>query len=377
MYLRTEEGLGLGISQTELDRAVQRNRQYARALGWEHCYDRISRLLGFTTSTPDQRFLAEAVARWQITQNLPENGIIDRRTWGRMQTLLPPAVNAIQSASRPSASQRPIPTGKGMFITNLHSSEANPTQMAEKARQNGINWVAIQIISEEGNTVNLNRTVVNNNYEEMVLTRYIAELQRINPSIGIWLWGWVFPGHINQNVSTLINNARMIRALGVIADAEVHWKNRPDNARIFMDQLLAQAQSAQLSVGVTSYGAPWGHRTFPFTAFSRADFGVPQIYHPSLGACFPSRCVREWQAKGFSRVLPVSGFHIKTGDQVTFQTESQVINLLNNTPTPDNAISWWQWRIANRRINGDVRQREYWDLIRRYQIGVGIPLMSV
>jgi len=72
-------------------RAVRLNRQYARLLGWQSHFDRIVRLLGFTTCTPGEQEFAEAVARWQKSQNLVPDGVIGLDTWSRMRVAMAPS----------------------------------------------------------------------------------------------------------------------------------------------------------------------------------------------------------------------------------------------------------------------------------------------
>ncbi len=69
-----------------VDKAVKTNRYYARKLGWQAHYDRIMKILGFITYTPDERLFAEAVARWQQSQGMVADGIIGPTTWSRMKT---------------------------------------------------------------------------------------------------------------------------------------------------------------------------------------------------------------------------------------------------------------------------------------------------
>jgi Penicillin-insensitive murein endopeptidase len=84
MYVRMREGLGQVVAAINLDRAVSLNRYYARLLGWQTHMSDIRRILGFTTSTPDEETFAEAVACWQRRQGLPMDGIIQPATWSHM-----------------------------------------------------------------------------------------------------------------------------------------------------------------------------------------------------------------------------------------------------------------------------------------------------
>jgi hypothetical protein len=84
---------------TFLQRATRLNRRRARLLGWRLYIDRIVRLLGFATSTPNERIFAEAVARWQTKQGLPADGVIGPNTWARMRLALGLGTNGQSSGS--------------------------------------------------------------------------------------------------------------------------------------------------------------------------------------------------------------------------------------------------------------------------------------
>jgi hypothetical protein len=71
----------------DVDRAVKQNRIWGQRLGWHNYINSIVRLLGFTTYTPDDRTFAEGVARWQQNQGLPDDGVIEAKTWEKMRTI--------------------------------------------------------------------------------------------------------------------------------------------------------------------------------------------------------------------------------------------------------------------------------------------------
>jgi hypothetical protein len=84
--------------------AVQRNRHFARVLGWQPFYDRIARLLGFSAFTPAEEVFAAAVQRWQRAQGLSADGILGPSTWARMRPRLgSPPTRPAAPPTRPAA----------------------------------------------------------------------------------------------------------------------------------------------------------------------------------------------------------------------------------------------------------------------------------
>jgi peptidoglycan hydrolase-like protein with peptidoglycan-binding domain len=90
--MRRESNLAPEVSETppEIDeeRAIRLNRQDAESLGWGRSRPDISRLLGFTTSTPDEPSFARAVFDWQRRQGLAADGVVGPNTWARLQCSL-------------------------------------------------------------------------------------------------------------------------------------------------------------------------------------------------------------------------------------------------------------------------------------------------
>jgi len=250
-----------------------------------------------------------------------------------------------------------LPVGKGMWVGRLRGA-GTPEEMRQRIQQNNISWLSILIISSNGTRSN----------PSTVLQEYLSFFRaRLNTSqLGIWLWGWASPDNPDGFVAEMVEAARQTGAQGIIIDAEVAWKwngrrteqLRRTQATTLMDQLLPVAREAGLSVGVTSYGATWAHSNFPWAEFARADFGLPQIYDAqnSLDVeTYPRRSIEAWRSLGFRKIMPISNAFSKS--------RSQMQRLLQNTPVPDRAISWWVWRGAD-------ANPERWQAIREYQLPI-------
>jgi hypothetical protein len=256
------------------------------------------------------------------------------------------AEDAEQAAPAPR-----LPAGKGMWTGNL-AGAGTPAQMAARMRDNGVSWLAVHVLEIGGERRNPRRTL------ERYFTALRAELT--DPALGFWLWGWPPPGRHEVFVPAIVTAASEVGAQGVIIDVEAHWKWRAGNAArerlrreqatALMDRLLPAAHGAGLSVGFTSYGAPWFHRNFPWAQFTRADFSLPQIYdaeNTADVATFAPRCDREWRDMGFPAIMPISNAYNKTAAQMRL--------LLAATPVTDGAISWWWWHAASTARWGVIR----------------------
>ena len=156
MYVRTRETLGQAAVAAALDvpRAVRLNRQYAQRLGWQAHFDRIVRLLGFTTYTPGEQEFAEAVARWQRSRGLIVDGIIGSNTWSRMRTSL-----GIPETTQPTTPFPGVPTpAPGGTPSTLPAGPFGTLTLALPSRApftyrftpQDVNWTARFIMGEAG-----------------------------------------------------------------------------------------------------------------------------------------------------------------------------------------------------------------------------------
>lgn len=283
--------------------------------------------------------------------------LLDARGWLPLDTLVlrprigPAAFQAEDVEQAPPTPALRLPAGKGMWTGNL-AGAGTPAQMAERMRDNGLSWLAVHVLEIDGARRNPRRT----------LERYFNALRTdvTDASLGFWLWGWPRPGAHEAFVTAMVTAATEVGAQGVIIDVEAHWKwpagnaarerLRREQATALMDRLLSAAHDAGLSVGFTSYGAPWFHRRFPWAQFTGADFSLPQIYdaeNTADVATFAPRCDREWRDRGFRAIMPISNAYNKTAAQMRL--------LLAATPVTDGAISWWWWHGANTARWGVVR----------------------
>lgn len=101
-----------GSPAVRVDDAVRKNRFYAASLGWGARIFDVQQALGFKDVSPDERLLAESVARWQATRGLSVDGVIGPRTWRALKAVLQPS----------SAASSPAPAGKLMTAYDIRRS---------------------------------------------------------------------------------------------------------------------------------------------------------------------------------------------------------------------------------------------------------------
>ena len=266
--------------------------------------------------------VAIAVAAFQEGSQLAVDGMAGPVTRDALEAANEPE----QEPARPG-----LPEGKGMFVRDPgHTGE--PSDMIQTMQDNGIQWVCVQRIwqyeDKEANISNGARMV---EYAEAVHAA----------GFGFWLWGYPVPGKHDEFAQVILGAARECLAQGVMIDPEAPYKNTTGEGTKLMLALMPGCIEQQILLGVTSYGAPWYHADFPWREFSTAHFAVPQTYDAenNLGTDYPARSHEAYRDYGYSVIVPASGAWGKTEEQMT--------ELLENTPTPQGSIIWWDWYNAN------------------------------
>ena len=246
----------------------------------------------------------------------------------------PDTRTALDAANKPDvAPVAPgLPQGKGMFIRGLeHTGE--PPDLIQTMRSNGLAWVCVQRLWQyEDQATDLR------NGSRMV--EYAAAVH--NAGFGFWFWGYPVPGKQAEFARVILEAADQCEAEGVIIDPEKPYKDTVGEATKLIHALMPGCVDRQILLGFTSYGAPWFHRNFPWREFSTAHFAVPQNYDKNndLGTDYPARSHAAYGEYGFRVIVPASGAYAKT--------EAQMTALLANTPTPQDAIIWWDWYNADK-----------------------------
>lgn len=244
-----------------------------------------------------------------------------------------------------------VPIGKGMFQRTWSHMGSTPGEMTEHLREHGITWVAIQRLWQYENPSD-DKWYNGSGYNGYDVQDWIDGITAADAMP--WVWGWPHPGREDDFIEAMQKVVQEWGVTGIIADCEKPWYEEGDTSNHAHD-LVTGLKALGVPVGITSYGAPWNFPGLPWSEFVQADFGIPQIYdsNNTMPDDYPERSVYEWQEMGFNAVVPASAAYNKT--------ESQMRDLLDRTPTPDGAITWWDWYNAN--------QASYrWRVIEEYRL---------
>ena len=266
--------------------------------------------------------IAISIAVFQRENNLFVDGMAGPVTRDSLES----ANEAEREPVRPG-----LPEGKGMFVRSF-SHTGEPNDMIQTMKDNGIQWVCVQRIwqyeGKESSLINGARMVV---YAEAVHAA----------GFGFWLWGYPVPGKQGEFSQVILSAAAECLAEGVIIDPEAPYKDTTGEGTKLMLSLMPGCIEQKILLGFSSYGAPWYHTNFPWREFSTAHFSIPQNYDAdnNLGEDYPTRSHEAYRDYGHSVIIPASGAWDKTEEQMTF--------LLENTPTPQGSIIWWDWYNAD------------------------------
>ena|GEM_PF-2435789 len=220
-----------------------------------------------------------------------------------------------------------IPRGKGMFVRSL-TGTGTVDNMKQHITERGIQWICVQRLWQYDDPND------DKYYNESSFDDYKRAWE--DTGCELWIWGWPVPNREDDYVATMWETRQEWGAKGIVMDCEAPWYDQGAQATVLIDKMT----SLGCPVGLTSYGAPWYHARFPFAEFSKADFGVPQIYDSqnSMPEDYPTRSVAEWRALGYEKVVPAS---------TAYKTPAEMRDLLSRTPTPEKSIVWWDWYNAD------------------------------
>ena len=233
------------------------------------------------------------------------------------------------------------PSGRGMFIQSMNA--VTPDEARAVIEHVGLSWVCVQAVwqypgSKSSNTYNSPETFgLPHSYGCTANARAVVDLM-LEAGLDVVPFGYPVPGKDAEMVHVLAQYADLWESPSVVIDPEVEWYGQESAAR----ELAGAMTAAFPSWGVTSYGAPWYHRTFPFAAFTRATYAMPQTYGVQTFGTLEgySRARDEWLAYGYRTLVGLYGTYSKT--------DAQMRQLLTVAASFDPAATCgWKWATTS------------------------------
>lgn len=243
-----------------------------------------------------------------------------------------------------------IPSGKGAFIRTV----VNLPGLARQMWSAGFTWAAP--------------------FGE-VLVRQMPEYANLFHAKGIKLYPCIYtrPGMWPMDLDLMIRAARTAGGAGLLINAEAEFKGREEEA----EEMMLAAKATPYTVGLTSYGEPRFHRSFPWRIFAQhTDFGVAQVYdkhgdRPQSVA----EGLEQWRSHGFH---PVMG--CPSGQLVSREAEPEMAKPvgmfeehLKQFPVSRGACFWLYPGIETHLD----RYREQWKAMTRFKVGPGLLVSTL
>ncbi len=250
--------------------------------------------------------------------------------------------------------------GKGVFLRWFHAAPSgrqasSATAVRDRCVANGVEWVAPLVLWQH----------TRSSGKETKVAPDMAPGIRVLRDAGIRVipWAYVIPGldQSAQAANLLSATANLCGHSAAILDVEAEWYGKSDDEA---KRLGSMCTSKALHPILTSYGAPWFHRTFPWKGFAEATFwGMPQVYDggkTSQGVDYPKRGVQAWADLGFEdRITPLSRAYPAEGRP--YYGAREMLALAQATPLPAGSIGWWDW-------NALAATPSRWEAIRSLEI---------
>lgn len=202
------------------------------------------------------------------------------------------------------------PKGLALFVRKLRPSSprmGKPHVFAKRCADHGLLWVALAAIWHDVKKGRPRELVMNTPEIVADYSQALSEVG-VNPHV----WGYPWYDRIALFTDTLAAYLNPF-IVGILLDPELGLKNH-----LLASQELfrrSRALNPYLLLGLSSYGLPRGHRTFPFGAFADADslgnidvecdYGCPQLY--DLEERLILQGLAAYARLGFDHVVPAYG----------------------------------------------------------------------
>lgn len=242
-----------------------------------------------------------------------------------------------------------LPTGRGMFIQSMNALPelVDTTKIVQHV---GLKYLIIQAHWQYSDS-SKKSTVYNWPDNFASLTQSYGCTARAKGiiegliALGVQVIPFSYPVPTkspNEVVDVLGKYAAAWKSQTVLIDPEAEWKS---SSGAYTDEALtlsSKMAAAFTSWGMTSYGAPWYHRSFPFSSFKSAAYGIPQTYGVTSFGTKESyqRAWDEWAGYGFKYLVGAYGTYEKTDSELR-----QLLNVVASMNPP--ATIGWKWETTS------------------------------
>ena len=245
----------------------------------------------------------------------------------------------------PSTSAIWMPKGRGMWIQSMNS--LTPAEAEQVTKQLDLKFVIVQAHwqyngSKGSNTYNWPGKIGNltQSYGCTENARSVITMFR-NRGVDVIPFSYPVPG-IGQGHQEVVNVLKQFQDIWesptVIIDPEAEWKSSSGAHKAAALDLATKMSEAFPSWGMSTYGAPWYHGSFPYAEFATAHYGLPQTYSVEAfgGDGQMLRAWDEWHNHGYKNLVGLYGTYDKSDSQMRqILTTCAAMN-----PT---ATAGWKW----------------------------------
>lgn len=234
-----------------------------------------------------------------------------------------------------------MPKGRGMWIQSMNSLD--PAEAEKVTKAVGLKFVVVQVHwqftgTKGSNTYNWPDQIngLTQSYGCTPNAKAVVEKFRAL-GVDVIPFSYPVPGKHQEVIDTLKAFQALWQSPTVVIDPEVEWKSDSGAHKPAARELAAMMTEAFPSWGMSTYGAPWFHRSFPYVEFSAATYGLPQTYTAaSFGDSNYDRAWTEWKGYGYKYLVGLYGTYN--------HDDSQMRQILTNCAamTPM-ATAGWKW----------------------------------
>jgi len=211
-----------------------------------------------------------------------------------------------------------MPEGRGMWIQSMNT--CSPEEAEVVTREVGLKFVIIQAhwqYRDKGSTIynwpdDLGLGLKKSYGCTTSAKRAIEKFRELG--VQVLPFSYPVPNKHQEVIDALAAYAEAWESPSVVIDPEAEWKSSSGKYKDEAVQLSNMLTAQFPSWGMSSYGAPWYHRSFPFAEFSTAVYGLPQTYGVTTFGTNEQmqRAHNEWLAYGFPYQVQLYGTYGKT-----------------------------------------------------------------